>query len=384
MPPSRSGDTSPPPFSPTALSGIPGAPVKRIRSPTDVATFKQSASHRSLVGFISHLASAVQGVANDRRPEIRECSPAVSRVVELLDTIEKWIDDIPLEDMKTTRFGNKSARIWHQQLQDAAVSTLVPTLLISPAGTALDFGTKQAAVVAEVSGYLLDSFGNATRLDYGSGHELHFLLMLYVLAQRGAFQFSSPTSEVTAAACEITADHQGLVLHCFTRYISLMRHLQSHYRLEPAGSHGVWGLDDYHHLPFIFGAAQLSVSATVDPSPKYVPPAITPKAPPEECSPGCVTDAGTMKRYKDVYMYFSMIAWIQEFKKGPFHEHSSVLYNVSGVASWSKIVVGMFRMFDGEVLSKINITQHLLFSESFPWPGEHTVIVDDDATKACP
>jgi serine/threonine-protein phosphatase 2A activator len=92
--------------------------------------------------------------------------------------------------------------------------------------------------------YLLSSFGDFTRLDYGSGHELSFAIFLMGLT---LVRFFQPTPE----------EEQQLVGTVFTKYLEVVWHIQDVYRLEPAGSHGVWGLDDYHFLGFLWGSAQL-------------------------------------------------------------------------------------------------------------------------------
>lgn len=48
----------------------------------------------------------------------------------------------------------------------------------------------------------------------------------------------------------------GAVTRIFSRYMDLVRKLQITYRMEPAGSHGVWSLDDFQFIPFILGSSQ--------------------------------------------------------------------------------------------------------------------------------
>lgn len=117
----------------------------------------------------------------------------------------------------------------------AAAAAAVDT---SPAG-------KRARIIYHLTRYLLQSWGDIRRLDYGTGHEMNFMCFLLAMSQCGVFRY------------EDDQDAQRLIGIVFAQYVQLMRKLQTTYWLEPAGSRGVWGLDDYSFLPFLFGSAQL-------------------------------------------------------------------------------------------------------------------------------
>lgn len=45
-----------------------------------------------------------------------------------------------------------------------------------------------------------------------------------------------------------------------------------------------------------------------------------------------------VERERQINMYFSAIGFIYDVKKGPFWEHSPILFDISGVrAGWAKI-----------------------------------------------
>ena len=136
--------------------------------------------------------------------------------------------------------------------------------------------------------------------------------------------------------------------------MKLCRKLQLTYRMEPAGSQGVWALDDYQFVPFIWGAAQMVGNIQIKPKsiPKYE----------------------IAEMLADDYHFFACIKYISEVKTGPFAEHSNQLWNVSGVPNWDKVYQGLIKMYRAEVLSKFPVIQHVFFGSLFELkPSENPV-----------
>lgn len=74
--------------------------------------------------------------------------------------------------------------------------------------------------IQELEVYFFESFGNYTRIDYGSGHELNFFAWLFCLLRLKIFEPS---------------DFVAIVFSVFQNYLKLMRKVQTTYMLEPAG-----------------------------------------------------------------------------------------------------------------------------------------------------
>lgn len=297
---------------------------KRLLTNEDMKLWEDSVTRTNLTQFIETLAESVRGHENTQYE--LPISESIETAMKLLGEIVKIIEKHPvLTDAATSRFGKVEFRDYFDDLETNSKQ------LIKNA-----FPSLTDEHVNILSTYLIQSWGDKRRIDYGSGHELNFICFLYGLTFYKQFDLTS-------------TDSTNLVLKVFIEYLRIMRILETKYWLEPAGSHGVWGLDDYHFLPFFFGAFQLSTH--------------------KHLKPKSIHSEEVVEMFADKYLYFGCISFIDSVKTtASLRWHSPMLDDISGVKKWSKVAEGMVKMYKAEVLSKLPIMQHFFFSEFLPCP----------------
>jgi serine/threonine-protein phosphatase 2A activator len=143
-------------------------------------------------------------------------------------------DQTPIVEDPNQRFGNKAFRTYIQRTTDY----LSPST--SSSASELDLDTKAelsrtflSSCPGEIKSDVLDlwiggnAWGHETRLDYGTGHELAFVLGLWVLVKRGWL----------GAEAGADRDEDDLILRVFPRWVQTSRILLFELRPTETDSH---------------------------------------------------------------------------------------------------------------------------------------------------
>lgn len=288
--------------------------------------FTNGVTYKKIVSYIEMFQQSVEKKKNpyDETKDIEKDSN-IEAIFKFLEEAEKLMVCYPPINKDKQRFGNVAFRSWYEGLEKLYDDVFAPKLDLDP----VNYGnSKGNSLSDEIKPYILECFGNSKRIDFGTGHELNFFCVLSILYEVGFFQKDSL---------------QKLVQIIFKKYISVCKNIISTYNLEPAGSKGVYGLDDYFFLFFIFGAAELIENeAGIEPN---------------EIQKNLVIIERTGKEY----MFFDAVYFNLKAKNGHLPEHSPILYQISNVPKWEKIAKGLIKMYEDEVLKKIVVSQHFYF-----------------------
>ncbi|KAJ9100972.1 hypothetical protein QFC19_005368 [Naganishia cerealis] len=346
--------------------------MQRIRTEEDVHLWKNTPGYRAFVAWIQRRAERIVGKEMVQGDAAQQgCSERIHKILLLLNVMEQWSDEVELYP-ETQRYGNRAFREYIKLVEDR-----LPTALPTP-----------SEVTAEVLPLLLKShaFGHPVRLDYGSGHELSFVLSLFVMVQMGYVgHLRKDEGEAEGQPVDGDAEEDDLVLRVFPRGLGLHEQIPLlgdglAEKISVGTSRFTWCLGTRRLLflavPLGIRSATRQVlyfphsppsSSTAFPGNILmlrhgVPGLGTDVTPPQALEQARAAAKDPTIVVKDLWTI--SLCRIFEFKTGPFFEHSPLLNSLSTtMPNFRKIHKGLLKMYTEEVLGKRVVVQHLFLSE---------------------
>lgn len=177
-------------------------PAKEVRSLVDIQKWQNSETYRELNNFNQAICKCITAKSNSSQCFV---SPNIEKILNLLLHLQKLVETTPPIN-QPQRFGNVAYKTWNKKMSDCFESEIGDVI--------------PAEAMIEIKPYFVESFGNATRIDYGTGHELSFIFFLMSLFKIGVL---------------LKSDELAVAIKVFNKYLDLVRLLQLTYKMEPAG-----------------------------------------------------------------------------------------------------------------------------------------------------
>ncbi|KAL7743303.1 hypothetical protein ACLKA6_012469 [Drosophila palustris] len=305
--------------------------VQRVRKESDTVMWHNSIAYHELIAYISRTSTAIQGLRQSNQVDEYPISPTMQRLCNIFDRLIQLptLHQVPEQpgsasNDKPDQYSDvkrpstvESYRNWSRLMLRGIFSMVEQA--VPP---------KMCEYVGELGQYLAGSFGNQTRLEYGTGHELSFLFFLCALFRSKVLM---PSDEPAAA------------LMLFNRYLNCVRRLQKRFSLQPAGFQGAYSLDDYQFVSYLWGAAQLCYDAPF--------------------RPNQLLDTEVLAQWRKHYLLAGCVAFVAETKQGTFVTHSCQLWSILTLSTWTQVYHGLHNMYLKEVICQFHMLRHVYFGQ---------------------
>nr|XP_016942278.1 serine/threonine-protein phosphatase 2A activator [Drosophila suzukii] len=295
-------------------------PVKQVRSFEDLDRWARSQAYHDTIAYINHTSRAIQGHRLTRDLDF-PVSTQMRRLCEIFDGLEHLlVEHSPKADdsnisVPAGHVRIRSYRIWMEHMFQ---------LVFSKLDEAIKANCKH---INELGQYLRRSFGNSSSLDIGPANELMFLFFLCGLFRSGILE----AQDTVAAA-----------LLLFDRYTHLVRRVISTYSLQITKD-PMCSIDDYCFLPYLWGAAQLSIDSPFSPM---------------QCDQAKVLDC-----HRHDYMMLDLVDHLQKSRGGQLSQVAFQLWSLLSVPTWPQVYRGLERNYIDNVLSSFETVEQVIFCE---------------------